>query len=116
MIRRRDVLKSALLLATVPARQILAAQPAAADASQFSYAVLKGRARALAAAAYKPPEKLAPDNLQRLDYDQYQAIRFRPDHALWAQEDLGFRVQFFHMGRGFKEPVRMYELVDGRER
>jgi len=116
MIRRRDVLKSALLLATVPARQILAAQPAAADASQFSYAVLKGRARALAAAAYQPPEKLAPDNLQRLDYDQYQAIRFRPDHSLWAQEDLGFRVQFFHMGRSFKEPVRMYELVDGRER
>jgi glucans biosynthesis protein len=117
MIRRRDVLKSALLLATATsARQILAAQPATSEAARFTYAALKGRARALADAAYEPPRKLAPDSLQRLDYDQYQEIRFRSDHALWVSEELGFRVQFFHMGRSFREPVHMYEVVDGQER
>src|SRR5262245_7173174 len=101
MIRRRDVLKSAFLLAAAaPASKILAAQSAPADAA-FSDAVLKGRARALASAAYEPPRKLAPESLQRLDYDQYQAIHFRSDHSLWAAEELGFRIQFFHMGRGF---------------
>ncbi|HEY4367064.1 MAG TPA: glucan biosynthesis protein D [Steroidobacteraceae bacterium] len=118
MIRRRDVLRSAFLLAAAgSARQVLAAAPAESKAaSQFSYAVLKGRARALASAAYSPVTKLPPDSLQQLDYDQYQAIRFREDHSLWFADNLGFRIQFFHMGRGFKEPVRMYEVANGAER
>lgn len=119
MIHRRDLLKSAFVLSTachfLPAR-LMAANAAANDSTstEFSYAILKGHARALAGRVYQPPRKLAPQSLQRLDYDQYQSIRFRSDHALWADENLGFRVQFFHMGRGFKEPVRMYEVANGQ--
>lgn len=96
----------------------MAAEPAANESTSkaFNYAVLKGQARALAGRAYQPPSRLAPQSLQRLDYDQYQSIRFRDDHALWAGENLGFRIQFFHMGRGFKEPVRMYEVANGQAR
>lgn len=120
-MHRRDLLKSAALLSTAcyisPAR-LLAAEPSAPEPASgaFSYATLKGHARALAGRAYQPPRKLAPVSLQRLDYDQYQSIRFRTERALWAGEDLGFRIQFFHMGRGFKEPVRMYEVVNGQAR
>ena len=77
---------------------------------------MKGRARALASAAYQPPAKQAPEALRQLTYDQYQTIRFRRDHALWAREERGFRLEFFHMGRGFKEPVLMHEIVDGEAR
>ncbi len=114
MIHRRDLLKSALLLCAVsPTAQLLAAQSRPAT---FSYAVLKGQARALAASTYQPPLRLAPEKLQRLDYDQYQSLRFRPERALWADTDRGFRVQFYHLGRGFKEPVRMYEVANGQAR
>src|SRR5689334_25088838 len=58
----------------------------------FSYAALKGRARALAAAPYKPDQTALPAAISALDYDQYQSIRFKPDHALWADDKLRFRV------------------------
>ena len=51
-----------------------------------------------------------------LDYDEYQSIRFRREQALWGKDDGNFRLEFFHMGRGFKEPVRMYEILEGQAR
>ena len=118
-MHRRDLLKSAVLLsaASIPSTDLFAAEarPSATGAT-FSYAMLKGQARALAASPFAPPKKPAPENLQQLDYDQYQSIRFRKERALWADADRGFRVQFYHMGRGFKEPVRMFEVVNGRAR
>src|ERR1700684_3831653 len=50
----------------------------------------------------------------KLGYDKYQSIRFRSDHALWADAGLAFRVQFFHVGRNFTEPVHLYEVIDGQ--
>src|SRR5688500_7959036 len=118
MIRRRDFLHSAVLLSSLSASGLAsaAAQPARGPARAFDYAVLKGQARALAGKAYVPPAKLAPPALVNLDYDQYQGIRFRRDQALWAKDERGFRLEFFHMGRGFKEPVRMYEIIEGQAR
>ncbi len=79
----------------------------------FSYAALKGRARALAAAPYKPGQSALPAAISALDYDQYQSIRFKPDHALWADEKLRFRIKLFHLGMYFKRPVQMFEVADG---
>ena len=106
-MRRRDFLQSALVLSALSSADLTAAP------AQFNYAALKGRALALADAPYRPPERLAPQFLRDLTYDQYQAIRFRHDHALWAQSPSAFRLEFFHCGRGFKEPVQLYELVHG---
>ena len=33
---------------------------------------------------------------------------------LWGDAGLAFRLQFFHVGRNFTEPVHMYEVVDGQ--
>ena len=41
---------------------------------------------------------------------------FRPDHALWADTDLPFRVQFFHLGRYFQAAVRIFVVDDGQAR
>ena len=54
--------------------------------------------------------------MAKLGYDQYQSIRFRSDHALWADAGLAFRLQFFHVGRNFTEPVHLYEVIDGQSR
>ncbi|HKU15602.1 MAG TPA: glucan biosynthesis protein D [Steroidobacteraceae bacterium] len=116
-MRRRDFLHSAIALSALSsARLPAAAAPTATGDGPFGYASLKGQARALAGAEYRPPQKLAPDFLRALTYDQYQAIRFRHDHALWAQAQSDFRLEFFHCGRGFKEPVAMHEIVDGEAR
>src|SRR4029079_267152 len=67
-MRRRDFLQTAVMLAALSRAEL------AASAAAFNYAALKGRARALAPAAYRPPEKLAPQLLRDLSYDQYQAL------------------------------------------
>ena len=88
-MRRRDFLQSAVLLSALSTAERAAASP------EFDYAALKGRARALARAPYRQPQKLAPRFLRDLTYDQYQAIGFRHDHALWAQTRAPFAWNFF---------------------
>lgn len=83
-------------------------------ARPFDYAALKGQARALASRAYEPPKGELPPSVAALNWDQYQALRFRADHALWAGEKRRFQAQFFHLGLFFKRPVRLYELADGQ--
>ena len=78
----------------------------------FDYARLKGLARTMAAKPYELPVDQLPPPIARLDWDQWQAIRFRDDHSLWASDGLRFQVRFFHLGYRVLKPVRMY-LVDG---
>ncbi len=118
MLRRREVLRSALILAAgqmAGGNLVRAAQmPAIGAAPQlFDFAWIKGQARWLASNLYVPPKNALPASLAKLSYDQYQSLRFRPDHALWADDGYAFRLQFFHVGRGFTEPVRLFEVVDG---
>jgi glucans biosynthesis protein len=51
---------------------------------------------------------LRQDNL---DYDKYREIRFRRDRALWTADDLPFRIEFFHPGYLYQEPVHLYEFT-----
>ena len=53
------------------------------------------------------PKVLRQENL---DYDKYREIEFRHDRALWAADDLPFRVEFFHPGYIYQEPVHVYEF------
>lgn len=112
MMNRRDLLQSTAWLCALPTLSVITPLRAA-PSTRFDHAALKGQARALAQQPYREPQDLAPQWLQDLSYDDYQAIRFRREHALWADRDSYFRLEFFHPGRGFKEPVRMHEVVDG---
>lgn len=124
LMQRRDVLKSlsagaaALVAGTAPAA-LAADKPGVkwlGKPQAFDYAWLKAQARALAGVAYLAPEHKLPAALNELDYDRYQMIRFRPDQALWANDDLEFQLRFFHPGLFFNEPVRIFELIDGKAR
>lgn len=74
------------------------------------------KAQALAASAYKTPDQSLPKGLQNLDYDAYRGIRFRPDRALWRDENLPFQVQMFHRGFLFVDRVRIHEVAGGISR
>jgi periplasmic glucans biosynthesis protein len=80
----------------------------------FDYARLKGMARSMADAPYHPPPDKLPPPLAQLDWDHWQSIRFRDEHALWANDGLRFRVAFFHLGFTITKPVRMYTVQDGQ--
>lgn len=54
------------------------------------------------------PAVLRQDNL---DYDKYREIEFRHDRALWAVDEMPFRVEFFHPGYIYHEPVHVNEFT-----
>ena len=84
------------------------------SAQAFDYAWLKGAARQLASQPYQPHGAALPADVAALNWDQYQAIQFKADHALWADDNLRFQVKLFHLGLFFKRPVRMFEVRGGR--
>lgn len=69
-------------------------------------------AAARSQAAFEPPVSALPEALRDITYDQYRAIRFRPEQALWRGE-ARFEVQFFHPGFLFPHPVRLNTLESG---
>ena len=85
------------------------------DASAVSsFEELRSRARELAQHDYVPRDaKDLPKWLRDLDYDGYRQIRFRPESALWSEQDEPFRVQFLHRGYLFPRRVRVDEVADG---
>jgi len=120
---RRGFLRSSAALLTVAGAEWLltgAAAPARGPPEQepapFDYARLKGLARTRAAQGYVAPAKRLPPAVAALDWDHWQAIRFREERALWAGEGLRFQVQFAHPGYTLDKPVRMYEVNNGAAR
>jgi periplasmic glucans biosynthesis protein len=62
------------------------------------------------------PEQNAdlPEALKNLTYDQYQAIRFRPEHSLWKDDHVRFTAQFFQRGYLYQDPVKIHVIDGGR--
>ena len=91
-MKRRDLLKAstcflagvALLRDDAWAADALAS---ADSAARFDYAALKGEARALATRPYATPAKPIPESVAHLKWDQFQAIRFRPDTRIVGRRD-----------------------------
>ena len=87
---------------------LLAAAPALAQTggpppvSAFRYEDVVRRARDLAGAPFEPSPPALPEPLNRLDFDAYRDIRFRPDRALGGGP---FRLQLFHLGFLYQRPV-----------
>jgi glucans biosynthesis protein len=82
------------------------------EPTPFSFDALVERARALAAAPYAVTPPRAADLLDRLGYSEHMQIRFDPTYDLPV--GVNARVQGFHLGRFFKEPVGL-NLVTGGE-
>jgi glucans biosynthesis protein len=59
---------------------------------------------------FRSPRADLPEFLSKLTYDQYRQIRFRDDKALWREGDLPFRIEFFHLGYLYGEPVHLNEF------
>ena len=82
----------------------------------FDFDDVAERAQALAQQPYRSVIAKPPAELQALNYDQYRDIRFRPDHALWHEDNVPFELMFFHLGKFQTEPVRINEVTAQGER
>ncbi|HEY5809650.1 MAG TPA: glucan biosynthesis protein, partial [Povalibacter sp.] len=80
-------------------------------AGAFDFDDVAKQAQGQAQQVYKPETRKPPAELQKLSYDEYRDIRFRPDHALWRPLNLQFETMFFHLGKFQTEPVRINEVT-----
>ena len=119
---RRDVFKlsagfaAALFLArdavSISSAESLASLPMG-ESTPFSEDVVIERARQLSQAPYAPPEDTIPASYKDLNYDQYRAIRFKKDLALWRNDNLSFTVEFFSTGYIYLTPVQIFGVDAG---
>ncbi|MGO8701625.1 MAG: glucan biosynthesis protein [Limisphaerales bacterium] len=65
------------------------------------------KAEARARLPFHSPRAQLPAFLSQMTYDQYREIEFRHEEALWAKEGLPFRVEFFHPGYLYQEPIHV---------
>lgn len=83
-------------------------------AQPFSFDALSQEARALARRPHQPLPKLAPEILDRLDYEALGKVRFDTDYALFKDGPGQFPATFFLPGKYFPTPVRMW-VVDAHQ-
>jgi glucans biosynthesis protein len=93
----------------------IAVAPARGETAAFGYQNVIDEAKRLAGERYREAAGSAvPPALRQLGYDQYQAIRARPEAALWAdRQDSRFRAQFFPVGFLYTKPVAIHVVRDG---
>jgi periplasmic glucans biosynthesis protein len=85
------------------------------EGAGFSFTAAREMARALAAKDFRPEQNSdLPEALKKLTYDEYQKIRFRPEHNLWKDDHVRFMVQFFHRGYLYQDPVRIHMISGGQ--
>jgi glucans biosynthesis protein len=113
-VNRRHFLEAA---AALPVLSVLGGvSPLAAQSSApFDPSFVRRLARDLAGKAFQAPDRKLPDHLKNLSYDDYRAIRFNPDRALWRGAKLPFEVQFFHRGSSlYTDRVDIFEVANGQ--
>lgn len=79
----------------------------------FSFDTLTSQAMDLSRRAFQKPAVPDFNLLERLDFDAYQQIKFRPELAIWSHGDGPYPIELFHLGRYFKEPVRIFVVSAG---
>jgi len=86
---------------------------AGAESAEVNLDYVAKRALERARLPFHSPRADLPKVLRQenLDYDQYREIRFRRDHALWSADNLPFRIEFFHPGYLYQEPVHVNEFT-----
>ena len=115
MLDRRTFLtasgtSAALAALGLPAHALAAIGLKLGEPTPFSFESLTARAKALALQPYVAEKPLAPEVIERIDYEAHGRIRFEPDNALFKKGPGAFPVTFFHMGRFFLTPVHMHVL------
>lgn len=93
----------------------LLALSCAAERVKIDLDYMAERASKVAAKPYDDDWGQVPDYLRQLDYDAYHDIHFNPLRAMWTEEGLPFRIEFFHPGNVYNRAVSMHEFTSMHE-
>lgn len=106
------LLATAAASAALPWSDAMAANRGLAlgPATVFSWHGLIEKARRLARQSYQPAFQPSASVLEQIDWEAHGKIRFKPEDALFSGESGQYPVAFFHPGRFFQSPVKMYRL------
>lgn len=80
---------------------------------KFSPATVVDLAKRTAAAAYLPRKLDGSPALQQLTYDQYRDIRFKPEAAIWRNEQVPFRIELLPAGFLFQQATTISVVESG---
>lgn len=86
------------------------------EARPHGFSEVLAQARALAREPFRPPPRPAPEIVAEIDYERHGAIRFRAEHALWAEGPGRYPVTLFPLGRFFPHPVAVHLVEGGKAR
>jgi glucans biosynthesis protein len=90
----------------------LLAAPALAQTAAFDFAAVEEQARKLASEPYREVPSIGGE-MKKLGYDQYRALRSKPEAALWRDGKGLFRVEFFPAGFIYDKPVSIGIVDNG---
>jgi glucans biosynthesis protein len=120
-VDRRTLLKGAAAAAIGWVASDLAAAAAAegltlAEPAPFSYDSFRDQARAMAHGPYIGPPRPAPEVVQKINYEEWGKIKFRDDHALFADGPGRYPLTFFHLGVFFQKAIEIHVVDAGQSR
>ncbi|MBV1705463.1 MAG: glucan biosynthesis protein, partial [Hyphomicrobiales bacterium] len=81
--------------------------------ARFGFETVAAKARALAAAPFDGAIPASPAAIAAIGFDEWNAIRFRPERAFLAHSGGPFRLHLFHLGHLYRRPVTVNLLRDG---
>jgi glucans biosynthesis protein len=90
-----------------------AASDGSAQPRPFNATNVNAEAKRLADQPFSKPSLNLPAPFNKLTYDQYRDIRFRPEKAIWKGEHLNFEIQPFAMGWLYDMPVDLWVVEKG---
>lgn len=68
------------------------------------------KAHNLAQKPYQKPASNLSNTFKKLEFAQYQQIKFKVDHARWHDENAPFKLAYYHQGMQFDTPVALHEI------
>ena len=84
-------------------------QASATASANASLAAVIDQAKQLAADDYQAISHPMAAELVNMSYEQYRAIQFNPQHALWRDQS-DYEIQFFHPGFLYRQPVQIMQV------
>ncbi len=92
----------------------LAADEETGSQSYFGFEDVEQLARSLAEKPFAEPAGVSDEKLLRLSAEEWAAIRYRPESALWRDEHLPFTVELYPPGFIYNQPVGIQVIDKGR--
>ncbi len=85
----------------------------AAKGPRFTYQEVVERAKRLAEQPFQESTWRLPPAFDKLDYDAWREIRFKPEQAMLGAGGDPFRLETFHLGFLYRRPVTINLIRDG---